>query len=65
MRVQVRGDPAGLDCHQVTPDPVENRLEHCDAFELGHCVVEDEAAGTADRHGYQHWRPSRVQDLQK
>ena len=64
MCMQVRGDPAGLNCHQVSADPVENRLEHCDALELGHCVVQDESAGAADRHGHQDRSPAGVEDLE-
>ena len=60
MGVQVGGDPAGLNGHQVSSDAVENRLEHCDALELGHGVVQDEAAGAADRHGHQDRGPASV-----
>ena len=63
--VQICRNPAGLNCHQVTADPVEDWLEDGDALELGHGVVQDQAAGAADRHGHQDRGPSVVEDLNK
>jgi len=63
MRVQVCRNPAGLNCHQITPDTVENGLENGDTLELGHSVVKDEATGAADGHGNQDWGPAGVENL--
>ena len=39
LGVEVGGHPGGLDCHQVTPDTIHDRLEDSDTIELVHCVL--------------------------
>ena len=63
MCVQIRRNSAGLNCDQISSDPVEDRLEDGDALELGHRVVEDQTTGAADRHGHQDWGPPRIENL--
>ena len=63
--MQVSWNPAGLDSHQVAPDPVEDGLEDGDALELGHGIVQDEAARAADGHGNQDRGPTRVENLKQ
>ena len=65
MCVQVRRNPAGLNCNQIAADPVEHRLKNGDAFELGHGVVEDESSSTRDGHGNQDRGPTGIKNLNR
>ena len=65
MCMEVCGDSTSLNCHQIATNSIENWLEDCNAFELGHSIVQDQSSSTADSHCYQHRSPACVQNLNK
>ena len=58
--VEVRGYSGGLDGDEIASDPVEDGLEDCYSAELGHSLVEDEAAHAGYAHRHDHRGPTGV-----
>jgi len=56
--VEVRGEAAGLDSHQVATYAVHHRLEDRDAVKYGDSAAQNEAADATNNHGQKDRNPT-------
>ena len=60
--VEIGGDPAGLDGHQVPSGAVHDGGEHGDGREAVDGLLQDDAAAGADEHGEEDGGPAVEED---